>query len=317
MIKKENEYSIIVFFIVATLFIFSKNACSQEEVIRVDTDLVTVPATVFDRNGRYVTNLEKENFKLFEDETEQEISFFEPVSQPLTVFLLLDNSGSMNSRLNELAKASNNFVNQLRPDDQIIVALFDNWVDVVNKGSSIKDLQNNVIDVRRKDDPLPITVVYDAVEFALKKARKIRGRKAIILFSDGVGSGYSASAKSNLRDAEEGESLIYTIQFNTYSEIAPQKVYKKEYYKKLKVADAYMQNLAQITGGRRFQVKDVSNLKETFKKIADELGQQYRIGYYPKDAGKKGERRQIKVKVNIPNTAVRSRDSYIVGANKN
>jgi VWFA-related protein len=78
-----------------------------------------------------------------------------------------------------------------------------------------------------------------------------------------------------------------------------------------------MRNLAQKTGGRHYQVENISNLAETFAQVAKELGQQYSLGYYPKQSGKKGERRQIKVKVKIPNMAVRARDSYIVGTSKN
>jgi VWFA-related protein len=316
MLKQETRLYIVAFHFLTVLFATSSLTYSQEDVIRVETDLVTVPVTVLDREGRYVTNLEKENFKIYQDGSEQAISFFEPISEPLTVFLLLDNSGSMDKQLPELAVAASAFVNQLRDDDQVIVALFDDRVDVVNKGTSVKDLRNNVINVLRTRGSPAITMVYDAVESALKQVKKVRGRKAVILFSDGVGSGYFASAKSTLRDAEEGDALIYTIQFNTYSEVVPRNVSKKKYFKDLKAADVYMQNLAQATGGRRVRVEGVSNLRNAFAQVAEELGQQYRIGYYPKETGKKGDRREIKVKVDVPGAAVRARSSYIVGAPK-
>ena len=297
------------------LVTFSQVNYGQDEVIRVDTNLVTIPATVLDREGRYITNLKKEDFQIFENGDEQDVEFFESVEQPFTILFLVDTSGSMDSQMIILARAANSFLSQLPANDKIIVAPFDNWVDTSNKISSVKDLREKKI--RLRSTGLTPTVVYDAVDYALKKMKKLSGRKAIVLFSDGVGSGYSASAKSNLRDAEENEASIYTVQFNTYPKVAPPLVNdKKQYYKKIETADKYVRDLAQITGGRHYQIDDIANLEETFAQVAKELGQQYSIGYYPKQSSKQGERRQIKVKVNLPNLAVRARDSYVVGNSK-
>ena len=151
--------------------------------------------------------------------------------------------------------------------------------------------------------------------FAQKMMKKIRGRKAIILFSDGRGSGLNASAKSNLRDAEEQEVLIYTVQFGAFSLPSPY-VDEKRFFKWREIANSYMRDLARKTGGRHYQIENITDLGNTFGEIADELGRQYSLGYYPKTEGKKGERRQIKVKVRQPNLSVRARDSYVVGSKK-
>ncbi len=224
----------------------------------------------------------------------------------------------MRSQMDILANAANKFVSQLRPNDQVIAVAFDDYIDVLCKATKAADLQGQKkLNLRIRASP-SVTMVYDAVDYALKKMKKIRGRKAIVLFSDGVGSGRFASEESTLRDAEENEALIYTVQFNTYPKVAPPLVNdKKLYYKRIEIANNYVRDLAQITSGRHYQVDDIANLEETFAQVAKELGQQYSIGYYPKETGKKGERRQIKVKVNIPNIAVRSRNSYIVGKSKN
>ena len=97
-----------------------------------------------------------------------------------------------------------------------------------------------------------------------------------------------------------------------FSDIPPSYVKKKNYFDKIEKAESYMKDLALKTGGRAFQVEDISNLEETFKMVAEELRRQYSLGYYPKEAGKNGERRQIKVRVKIPNAVVKARDSYIV-----
>lgn len=304
--------------ILSIISIFSSSIYSQEDIIRVDTNLVTIPVSVSDRDGRYITNLKKEDFQIFENGVEQEITLFETIEQPVTVLLLLDVSGSMIKDLAQLTDASNAFVNQLRPDDKLMVATFDERVHLLFNAKSVKEVRE------RKKLPLKIngspsyTMVYDAVDFALKKMKKISGRKAIILFSDGLSERDFASAKSNLRDAEENEALIYTITFDTtiFSRFSHES--EKDFRKRLESAEFaknYMADLAKATGGRPYQVEKIIDLKETFTQIANEIGQQYNLGYYLKTKGEKGERRQIKVRVNLPNVAVRARDSYVVKSN--
>ncbi|MDQ4121759.1 MAG: VWA domain-containing protein [Acidobacteriota bacterium] len=305
-----NISKIIVLLLLFILIASFKTGYAQDDVIRVDTDLVLIPATVLDRDGRYVTNLKKEDFQIFEDGIEQEVSLFEPTEQPFTVLLLLDRSGSMGRHMEELANASSTFVKQLRPNDQLIAATFANNVDVLFQATKIKDLGKGI-----KLRPHPAdnnTMIYDAVDFALKKMKKVRGRKAIVLFSDGAGTELLASPKSNLRDAEEQEAFIYTVQFNTFTAPHP-KSNVKAFYKAVEVANNYMRDLAQVTGGRSYNIEDIANLDETFSLIANELGQQYSLSYYPKiEAGQKREVRQIKVKVRQPNLVVRARESYVI-----
>jgi VWFA-related protein len=285
-----------------------KQKATQEDIIRVDTSLVTIPVTVLDREGRYVTNLKKEDFQIFENGVEQQIALFDSVEQPFTVLLLLDISGSMSFHLAELSQAANVLVNQLRPNDQLSAASFADSLYTLLKPTKISELRKSIKIKQRPGDIY--TRIYDAVDDALKMMKKIRGRKAIILFSDG--DGVFTSAKDNFRRAEESETLIYTVQFNTFSPSPPPHADKKIYYKAIEEANNYMRNLAQITGGRAYQIEKIADLEKTFDLIANELGRQYSLGYYPKETGKDGERRQIKVRVNVPNIALRARDSYII-----
>jgi len=263
-----------------------------------------------DREGRYITNLQKEDFQLFEDGVEQEISFFAPVDSPFTIIFLLDVSGSMHNHMAELARAANTFLRQLRPEDQLIAASFDGKVEVLCELSKVKDIRGvRKFDLRLAKDRAPITMVYDAVNYALKRMKKIKGRKAIVLFSDGIGSG----AKGTLRAAEEGEAQIYTVQFNT-SVLRPghDERYYKSVHKDIKTATNYMKDLAEKTGGRHYLLEEIGDLGETFGLITGELGRQYSLGYHPKGGLEAGQKRQIKVKVRLPNLVVRARDSYIV-----
>ncbi|MDT4895799.1 MAG: Ca-activated chloride channel [Acidobacteriota bacterium] len=153
------------------------------------------------------------------------------------------------------------------------------------------------------------TMIYDAVDDALKRMKKVRGRKAIVLFSDGYGAGIFADAKRNIRDAEEQDALIYTVQFDTL-------LSRENNLKRVEEVNNYMRDLAQKTGGRHYQVENISDLGQTFGLVADELRRQYSLGYYPKMKLEARQRRQIKVKVRLPNLAVLARDSYTVGKDR-
>ena len=174
------------------------------------------------------------------------------------------------------------------------------------------------------------------MDFSLRKRLdKIEGRKAIVLFTDGVDTTSGrASFESTLRAAEESESLIFPIYYNTFlSSIGigtggvmstppvlgipgsgrPRGARSEDYTR----GRAYLTELAAITGGRVFRAESTpGGLSAAFEGIAEELSRQYSIGYFPRVEGEAGQRKQIKVRVNRPKLVIRSRDSYIVGSNK-
>lgn len=284
---------------------------SQADIVHLEANLVTVPTTVMDSDGRYITSLRREDFQIFEDGVEQQVSFFAPVEQPFTILFLLDTSSSMTPHAAGVVQAANAFLSQLRPDDQLIAASFYKEMDVLFQ-TRVSELHKS-IKLKFRQDSDCSTMIYDVVDSALKRMRKINGRKAIVLFSDGAGDGVFASAKGNLRDAEEADVLIYTAQFGTFSAEPPRHgVSREAYFKRIEEINGYMRDLAQKTGGRHYQVENVSDLGKTFGLVADELRRQYSLGYYPTKRLEAGQRRRIKVKVRLPNLAVRARDSYII-----
>jgi Ca-activated chloride channel homolog len=290
----------------------SNQKVDQDDVVRVDTNLVTVPVVVLDREGRYVATLRKEDFRISEDEIEQSIASFAPVEQPFTILFLLDVSGSI-FRLVDVARAANAFASQLRPDDQLMAISFSDttWVNVLLQPTKISDLHRQIR--LRSGNNRGDTLIYDAVDDALKRMNKIRGRKAIVLFSNGRGNGLFATTKSTLRKAEEQDALIYTVQFDTLVPVVlPSFVNREEVVKRFEKAKNYMSNLAQKTGGRYFEIETLPDLKTAFGQVAEELRRQYTLGYYPKTKLEAGQRRQITVRVRLPNLVVRARDSYIV-----
>jgi len=289
---------------------FVRVAAQRESEIRIDSKLVVVPVSVIDRQGRYITEIRKEEFRIFEEGVEQEVVHFEAVEEPFTAFLLLDRSGSMSGRhREELTDAANVFVRQLRPVDQLLAATFADTVVTVIEPTRVADLKKSVAIGSVTSDTT--TIIFDSVDTAFKKLKKIRGRKALIIFSDGVGDGRFVTPKENLEDAEEQEVVIYTIQFDTSATVAAQ-FKTKRFYEGMAVARKYMSELARLSGGRHFQISEIADLAATFRSIAEELRQQYSLGYYPKTEGNKGERRRIKVTVNRPDVAIRFRTSYLI-----
>ena len=222
----------------------------QDDIVRVDTNLVTIQASVKDRVGGYITDLRKENFQIFEDGVQQEVAFFAPVEQPFTILFMLDVSGSMIPHQEDLVRAANTFVDQLRPDDQLIAASFSDWVQIIFPATRIGELRRgNKLKLRRNNHS---TLLYNAVDDALKRMKKVRGRKAIVLFSNGEGAGFSVAAKDNLHDAEEQDALIYTVQFGAHAAEPPRYVSRKHYFKRIEEIDGYMRDLARMTGGRHY-----------------------------------------------------------------
>ena len=315
------------------------------DVVRVNTTLVTVPVSVLDRQGRFVPNLQREDFSVFEDGVEQSIAYFEPAEKPFTVALLLDTSASTHFHLWEIKEAAIAFAKQLRPQDRVLIVSFNDEVLLLTEVTNDLKIIETVIEENANTGSS--TRLYDAVDLTIKeRLNKIKGRKAIVLFTDGVDtSSQQATYQSTLREVEELDALIYPIQYDTtdylramqaagsgsvtivttsrgpFGTSATQQTYnvpvnggaplpgtsKADYDR----ADQYLHALAEKTGGRLYQANDTSQLSQSFSRIAEELRRQYSLGYYPKaDSIESSERRQIKVRVKQPNLAVKARDSY-------
>lgn len=315
---------------------------SEGDVVRIDTNLVTVPVSVLDRAGRFIPDLKREQFTVLENGVAQRIAYFEPTEKPFTVALILDTSGSTVFKLWEIKEAAIAFAKQLRPQDRVLVITFDDMVMLLTEATNDLNVVTEVIERNARTGSS--TRLYDAIDLALKeRLNKMEGRKAIVLFTDGVDtSSYQASYQSTLGEVDERDVLIYPIQYDTTDYMAAlqrgpsvtvtssssgtwpfrgkstsQTVYTGPIVQgaptleDYKVADQYLHQLADKTGGRLYQANDRTTLAAAFSKIAEELRHQYSIGYYPQTALQSGERRLIRVRVDQPNLAVRARDSYM------
>lgn len=317
----------------------------EGDVVRVNTSLVTVPVSVLDHQGRFVPNMKREDFHLFENGVEQSLAYFEPAEKPFTVALLLDMSASTHFHVQEIREAAIAFAKQLRPQDRVLVVTFNDEVLLLTPNATNDlDLVEQLVDEYANTGSS--TRLYDAVHLTIReRLNQIKGRKAIVLFTDGVDtSSQQATYQSTLREAEELDALIYPIQYDTtdymrsmqgagntvtvvttthglFGSKTTQQTYnvpanngqplpgttKADYDR----ADKYLHALADETGGRIYQANDTNQLADSFSKIAEELRRQYSLGYYPKSGNDDDNaRRDIKVRVRQPNLAVKARDSY-------
>ncbi len=188
----------------------------EDEVIRIDTSLVTFPVSVLDRDGRFIAGLQKQDFQIFENGVEQKIDTFGSVEVPFTVVLLLDVSPSTQYKINEIQDAAITFVNQLRRDDKVIVISFDERVRVLSRATNDRyALRNAILRAQFGDG----TSLYEAVDNVInQQLRGIEGRKAVVLFTDGVDTtSRRATYQSTVRETEEVDALFYPIRYNTYS----------------------------------------------------------------------------------------------------
>lgn len=183
------------------------------DTVVTDTDLVTVPLIATDHSGMYITDLRKEEFTIREDDVAQEIAVFGKVAAPFHVVLLLDTSSSTRDKLKEIQRAANTFVEQLQPVDRVKVISFDDKVNDLNQFTSDRDVLRAAINGTKSGDG---TKVYDAVELAVNTIRKINGRKAIVLFSDGMDwHSDRATFEGTIRSLDEEGIVVYPIRYET------------------------------------------------------------------------------------------------------
>ncbi len=344
--KKKKMFRIQLASIILGLSFFQLNAqVKEDEVIKVNTSLVSIPVIVSDRNGRNIAGLKAENFNVFQDGEPQKIEYFASEETPINVALLLDTSKSTRDVLGKIKKAAREFIGQLRPGDKAMVVTFDNNVEVLSDLTSDqkaleKAVKNAEIGERAG------TVLHDAVYQVVNQMfATVKGRKALILLTDGKDFGSYIYRNQLIRGVEEADTLIYSIFYETEN-VQPQSQpnrfpdiffprnnrfpnrrqrpdnfprqprqqeraerIRQRNEKENQEAVRFLQTLSDSTAGRLYLNK-INDLKQTFGLIADELRKQYLIGYYPEKSDEEGKIHQIKVRTNVENTVVRAKSTY-------
>ena len=287
--------------LIALLVIFTGAVKAQDdEVVRVNTDLVVLNVTVMDKDGQYVQGLKLADFKVFEEGREvpiKLISSFGAQESPFAAVILLDTSGSMESRLSLGRSAAIRFLDGLRPDNVAAVFNFDHRVEQVQDFSSGRDLAPMAFGLRAKG----MTALYDAIlRGAQTLAARPEQRKAIVVLSDGMDTKSSASAGKALEAALAVNAGIYAVDMS-----ATDGGVSKDIQSALQ-----LKSLAEKSGGRFIATPGGPALRDAFASIAQELGHQYTIAFRPADQARDGKWRALEVKLSRPELTVRTRKGY-------
>jgi Ca-activated chloride channel homolog len=290
--------------ILLTLALFPAYARAQgsddDEVLRVNTDLVVLNVTVTDAQGNYIHGLKPSDFKIYEDGREQPvdtITGFHVEETPFAAVLLLDTSGSMESRLTLARSAAIRFLDGLRDEDVAAIYRFDAKIEQVQEFSPGRDLPQMAYSIRARG----MTALNDAIRrAAVDLAGRQEKRHAIIVLSDGMDNFSKASASKALESALAVGATIYTVDMSATDGNASRDHQNA----------AALREFASKSGGRYVATPGGQALRDAFNGIVSELGNQYTISYRPTNRAHDGRWRTIDIKLSRPDLNARTRKGY-------
>jgi Ca-activated chloride channel homolog len=277
---------------------------AQGQRIRSGVELVSLNVTATDGQGKYATDLNEEEFEVYEDGAKQKLTFFSKTQQPISLALLLDTSASMDERMGIAQEAAIGFAKQLHKEDQAEVIDFDSQVRVLSPFTNDAAALEKAI---RATTPNGSTSLYNALYIALKELKKVKAssttdirRQAIVLLSDGDDTSSLIEFDQVLDLAKRSEVVIYAIGLRQ-GEIA-----RREF----KEAEFVLKQLANETGGRAFFPTDARELAKIYQGIWDELSSQYAIAYSSANPKRDGAWRRVQVRLLRPNITARTKLGY-------
>ena len=288
----------------------------QAPTIKAEVSLVNIFATVRDKNKRVVTDLKQDDFKIYEDNHEEKISFFsKEMSLPITLGLLLDTSGSEQYMLGAIQDAGSRFLNRVvKKGDEAMIISFDTDVDLLADFTEDHSILDRAINKARINTPAggyiagnpgPVgnsnivgTALYDAIYLACaEKLNGEAGRKAIVIVTDAEDTGSKTRLEEAIEAAQRTDTVIHILFVADRANFGggrPDIAHK----------------LADETGGRMIVVSSEKKLEEAFDQISEELRSQYTLGYYPVNTAKDGKFRKVKVEVANHDFKVLTRKGY-------
>lgn len=341
----------------------------DDEVIKVETQLVDVPIVVNDKNGKPILNLKQSNFVVYEDGARQEISDFSTTTAPFEVALLLDTSGSTRNDLQLIQRAAENFIASLRPGDRVSIIAYKTDTDGKRNFPAtaiLSGLTDNRIALKSALEKVSTsngTPYYDSLLQVVQKVFRdkpkddFRGRRALVALTDGVDSTSLAEFDEAKEEIERAGLVCFFIQVDTreffeqtltgdctiairFSAAQIRRYYRKFYPKAgiekvsdfcqlgdferldiskrlYELADTEMEMLAKNSGGRVFPVADLSEARNAFKSVADEIGTKYSLGYYSTNEKRDGTYRKIRIELKglAPGAMLRAREGYTAPVN--
>ena len=293
---------VILTYILLSISIYSqtdnvkpKDSLKQTEgyTIGVHVDLVLMYASVFDKNGRFVPGLKGDNFKLYEDGIEQEIESFAQDDVPVSIGILLDLSGSMRGKIDQVNKAALAFIRASNPQDQVFLIGFNDEVEL---------LQDFTSDIDEITDSLENALVtggtslYDAIYLGVQKAHTGKmPKKAVVVISDGEDRDSYYKLNELVEKVQESDVQVFCVGF---MDPIPVKGFFGKWSKSAeeKAIDD-LQRIAEETGGKAFFPKKVSDIHRIVEEIATELRSQYSLGYFSSNGTRDGSFRRVKIQL--------------------
>src|SRR2546426_2860307 len=268
----------------------------QEDVFKlnVDVNLVEVHVNVVDIRDRPVGNLRKENFRLFEDQVQQNITVFKHEDIPVSLGLVIDNSRSIEPRKQRLDSAALSFVRRGNPDDETFIVHFDDTARLARDfTASISELEETLASVK----PFGQTAIYDALILALDHMQEAKHtKKTILLITDGVDNVSKHTLDEAIEATKRSRVAVYTV--GLLSESGGQK------------AEDSLIRIAEASGGRAYFPQTVEEARADMERVARDLREQYTLGYIPSNPSRSGQWRSVRVDVIPPRGTPRTTKLY-------
>lgn len=282
-----------------------------DDRIRVKTDLVSLTLTVTDPYGRYVSGLGKNAFTIFDNNQEQEITYFSDADAPVSLGILFDVSGSMSGdKINKARKALERFISTSHPSDEYFLIAFNSRAQLLmDRTRDGEALLRKLTLVRPKEN----TAFYDAVYLGVERVtRGTHQKRAMLIISDGQDNASRYNFGEVRRLMKESDVVTYSVGIMDRGDSSSSQGMQGQ---------AFLDELSSVTGGKSFYPQTDIEMDEIFERIALELRNQYSIGYIPKDFQPDGKWRKVKTKVKpprgLPRLTVRSREGYYATPNSN
>jgi Ca-activated chloride channel family protein len=278
------------------------------QIFRGGIDVVSLNITVSE-SDKLIPGLDQSLFAVYEDGVQQDISFFSRAAQPIGLSLLIDTSTSMETKLAVAQEGAIGFAKRLTGSDSAQIIDFDSRVEILQPFTNDPILLERAI---RKTQVGGSTSLYNAIYVALSEMKRVRAqskaeirRQAVVILSDGEDTSSLIAYEDVLESSKRSEVAVYAIGLRSKSD-RPTRGFNE--------AEFVLRTLSQETGGRVFFVDDVAQLPAIYQLIADELANQYTIGYSSKNLKRDGAWRAIVVKVDRPNTVARTKRGYFAPA---
>jgi Ca-activated chloride channel family protein len=284
----------------AGVLLAALGAAAQQPTFKSDTAVVSIFATVTDRDNRLVPDLTRDDFEVLDDDKPQPLVIFENETRPITVVLMLDTSGSMTGNLKLLRDAAEQFLIRLLPEDRAQVGAFNDRVEMSGEFTGNRD---ELVAAMRDLDFGNGTRLYDAAALSLDELVGVEGRRVLVLISDGEDTSSRTGFRTVMDRARAEEVMVYAIGLAS------------DYFDGVRMVrsrpDGALRRLAEETGGGYFELKRTSELAPTFTRVLQELHSQYVLGFAPTRLD--GRVHRLAIRVRNPGMTARARRSYVAG----